>query len=112
MKRTKWKARGPKKVRTLRNGTSRQPRYKVVGTAGEPCSRCGEPTQVREHTEITEKHLAQPFYYSRWFFCTNRQCRTQLIMPSKFIVWGESGPKRDVALERAQEQLRPPPGAL
>jgi hypothetical protein len=32
--------------------------HKVVGMNGDPCPRCGEPTQIREHTEITAKHLA------------------------------------------------------
>jgi hypothetical protein len=34
-------------------------RYKVVGLNGNPCLRCGKPTQIREHTEITAKHLSQ-----------------------------------------------------
>jgi hypothetical protein len=33
--------------------------HKVVGMNGDPCPRCGEPTQIREHTEITAKDLAQ-----------------------------------------------------
>jgi len=49
---------------------------KIVGENGDPCPRCGKPTEIREHREVTEKQLQQPFYYSRWFYCTNRRCRT------------------------------------
>ena len=59
----------------------------VVEGDGDPCPRCGQPTQLREHVEVTAKHLAQPFYYRRWFNCTNRNCRTKLIMPNRYVVW-------------------------
>jgi hypothetical protein len=59
----------------------------VVRESGPPCRRCKQATEVREHGAITEKHLAQPFYYTRWFRCTNRKCKTTLIMPEEFKVW-------------------------
>jgi hypothetical protein len=43
--------------------------------------------QIREHVSITDKHLAQPFYYSRWFNCTNPTCKTTLVMPDRFRVF-------------------------
>lgn len=62
-------------------------KYRVLsGEAGNSCPRCGGRTEVRVHTAITEKHLRQPWYYSRWFYCTNPRCRTTLIMPARYIV--------------------------
>jgi hypothetical protein len=42
---------------------------------------------VREHERIGPKQLARPFYYSRWYCCLNRNCKTKLIMPEEFKVW-------------------------
>jgi hypothetical protein len=60
--------------------------YVVVPVAGIPCPRCGRPTQIREHARIGEKHLKQPYYFSRWFYCRHRDCRTKLIMREQFKV--------------------------
>jgi len=60
--------------------------YKIIPGAGEICPRCKLATQIREHIEVTEKHLRQPFYYQRWFNCTNVKCPTTLIMPERFKV--------------------------
>ena len=62
-------------------------RYVVVPGQGGPCPRCCQPTQIREHSEVTEKHRRQPFYFSRWFHCTNPQCKAQMICPERFKVW-------------------------
>jgi hypothetical protein len=56
-------------------------KYVVVGHDGDPCPRCGRPTQIREHKSIEPRHLQQSFYYTRWFNCTASDCRTTLIMP-------------------------------
>jgi hypothetical protein len=32
------------------------------------------------------KQLRQPFYYTRWFNCTNKACKTTLIMRDEFKV--------------------------
>jgi hypothetical protein len=60
---------------------------KVIGKGGPPCPRCGKATQVRTHRSIRRKQLRQPYYYSRWFKCINKKCRTTLIMPPEYIVW-------------------------
>jgi hypothetical protein len=70
----------------------------VPDEKGDPCPRCGQPTQVREHKAITEKHLAQPFYYTRWFNCTNDDCQTTLIMPEHYKVW------RDVSADSTRDE--------
>jgi hypothetical protein len=62
-------------------------RYVIVPGDGDSCPRCNQPTEIREHDAIREKHLAQPFYYTRWFCCVNQQCRTTLMMPERFKVW-------------------------
>jgi hypothetical protein len=67
--------------------------------SGPPCPRCKQPTEIREHVEVTAKELAKPFYYSRWYRCLNNRCKTRLIMPNEFRVFLE----RDAA---------PTPGAI
>ena len=52
--------------------------YRVIGRDGVPCPRCGQPTEVREHVLITEKHRRQAFYFSRWFCCRNSRCPVTL----------------------------------
>jgi hypothetical protein len=64
----------------------KSPTYKVISLDGDPCPRCKQGTEVREHVELTDKHLRQPFYYSRWFNCNNPGCQTKQIMPSRFKV--------------------------
>lgn len=60
---------------------------KIVPGDGDPCPRCGKPTQIREHHAVTPKQLEQPYYYSRWFNCTNPECKTTLIMPDQYRVY-------------------------
>ena len=63
-------------------------KFRVLeGERGDPCPRCGRDTEVREHTEITDKHLRQPVYYSRWFYCSYPHCKTTLIMPDRYRVF-------------------------
>jgi hypothetical protein len=61
----------------------------IISSGGPPCPRCEQPTQIREHASITAKILAQPFYYSRWFFCTNRKCRATMFTTDEFKVLKE-----------------------
>ena len=80
----------------------------VVGKNGDPCPRCGCRTEIRQHKQIRAKHLRQPFYYSRWYYCVNPGCRTTQIMLEKFKVF-PSVPHNvtDVArrLEALEKQL-------
>jgi hypothetical protein len=64
----------------------RERNMRIISRDGPRCKRCGHPTEVREHVRISERELAQPFYYSRWFKCANKRCATTLIMPAEFIV--------------------------
>jgi hypothetical protein len=61
--------------------------YVVIDGNGEPCPRCGGPTQIREHEQVTARQLRQPYYYSRWYYCVDQHCPTTMIMPEAFKVW-------------------------
>jgi hypothetical protein len=69
--------------------------------------------EVREHASIGPKQLRQPYYYSRWYCCRNKQCRTTLVMPDEFKVWNEPEPApqtdADRHLDAIREQLGEPP---
>jgi hypothetical protein len=86
----------------------------VPGEVGPPCPRCGRRTQVRAHKRVTPKMLAAPWYYSRWFYCTNNKCKTSMIMPDRFRVFPERQPVRtgydeDIAMSVLAEQDGTPP---
>jgi hypothetical protein len=59
---------------------------KIIDGDGDLCPRCKQPTQIREHVQITPKILSQPFYYKRWFVCCDPTCQTNQIMPDRYIV--------------------------
>lgn len=73
-----------------------------VSGVGINCHRCGKPTEIREHAEITEKILSQPFYYCRWYRCTNKECATTLIMHRKHKVQN----KKNIARETKSDKKR------
>src|SRR5262245_6923748 len=89
------------------NSKQRKQNRRIVDGYGDACPRCGRKTQIREHVAITERELAKPFYYSRWFKCLNPHCKTTLIMPEKFRVWNEPQAETDTAkrLDAICEQL-------
>ncbi len=64
----------------------------TIGLDGPACLRCEQLTQIRTHQRILEKHLSQPFYYKRWFYCSNKDCRTKQINPKDpaFIVFADT----------------------
>ena len=53
---------------------------RVVPGEGDPCPRCGVPMQIREYNNSTEQHLHRPYFYTRWFCCMDKSCRTTLVM--------------------------------
>jgi hypothetical protein len=71
----------------------------VVPGDGDPCPRCRQPMRIFEHRQIGRKQRAQPFYYRRWFRCTNEACQTTLVMPECYRVWNCNNEKR-ASLER------------
>src|SRR5262249_8777817 len=88
-----WRAlRGTRRSMGRRKSKWRHERkskqHVIVPGAGDPCPRCGLPTQIREHDALTAKHLErQPFYYSRWFYCGRSECKAKQIMPDRFRVY-------------------------
>lgn len=93
----------------------------VIGRDGPSCPRCSQPTLILEHTSIGPKQTKQPFFYSRWYKCTNTHCRTKLIMPPEFRVFRdeearakfEQRPKltSDIALQ-VLDTMSPQPAEL
>ena len=35
-------------------------------------------------------NFAKPYYYSRWLYCTDRDCKTTTYMQEKFKVWNDN----------------------
>ena len=52
----------------------------VIPGDGDRCPRCGDA--VRELDGIGD----QRFFYTRWFCCMNKQCKTTLVMPERYKV--------------------------
>ncbi len=67
----------------------RRKRYRkkclVIPGDGDPCPRCGEPMQIREYDGVDAKQLGQSFF-TRWFCCLNKACKTTLVMPARYMV--------------------------
>jgi hypothetical protein len=56
----------------------------VVPGVGDPCPRCGEPMQIREYADPKEKQEERAYFYTRWFCCINKTCKTTLVMPARY----------------------------
>jgi hypothetical protein len=61
----------------------------VIPGDGDPCPRCGVP-EIHEHNGIGDEQLRKPFYYKRWFRCTNKSCKTTLVMSERYKVFNSS----------------------
>jgi len=84
----------------------KQKKYRVVGLNGIGCIRCGRPTEIREHTHITDKHLRQPYYFSMWFNCLHKDCPTTIFMVDEYKVWNKNGAANQLRdYEEQQERL-------
>lgn len=76
---------------------SKKKHFVVVPGEGDSCPRCGRSTQIREHDEIREKHLRQPYYFSRWFYCCNPACVVTLHMAERYKVVNQAQRKKEAA---------------
>jgi hypothetical protein len=70
--------------------------YVIIEGDGDPCPRCGEPTQIREHAWLGAKHYAQPYYFTRWFYCVNDACAVSLHMAERYKVHNEHAKAKEV----------------
>lgn len=87
---------------------SKKKKYVVVPGDGIACPRCGRPTEIREHDVIRPKHLAQPHYFSRWFYCNTPKCLTKQIVRDEFKVLNDPTAAADQErLEQVRQQLTP-----
>ena len=57
----------------------------VIPGDGDPCPRCGAPMQIREYDDCERKQMSQQFF-TRWFCCMNKTCKTTLVMPARYKV--------------------------
>jgi hypothetical protein len=93
-----------KKVREFKRGFGGK-QYRVLWN--EPavaCPRCGKATQIREHRQVGEKLLQQPYYYSRWFYCVNKACPTKQIMREEHKVMNVGAAAERCALQGAGQR--------
>jgi hypothetical protein len=65
---------------------SRKNRTKL-GERGPRCPRCGIRMAVFQHAKIGEKQLKQRYYYSKWFRCFNRECKTTIVHQDRFRIY-------------------------
>lgn len=70
--------------------------YEVISPDGTTCPRCGEVAETREHSAITQKQLGQPFYFKRWYNCTNQVCKTAIFMRDDWKVWNLNAAAREM----------------
>jgi hypothetical protein len=42
--------------------------------------------QIREYAGTNEESERRAFFYTRWFCCTDKSCRTTLVMPERYKV--------------------------
>jgi hypothetical protein len=81
--------RARRKARRAGGQRRRQSNRVVLPGAGPACPRCGRPMQIREHRDITAELLRKPYYFSRWYRCMHRDCKTTLVTPDEFKVYNQ-----------------------
>jgi hypothetical protein len=54
---------------------------------GPRCPRCGIHMAVFQHAKIGEKQVKQRYYYSKWFRCFNRKCKTTIVHQDRFRIY-------------------------
>jgi hypothetical protein len=61
--------------------------YRIIeNIENKTCPTCKLKVEAREHAEITNTQLNKPFYFSKWYYCSNSDCRTKLVMDDQFKV--------------------------
>ena len=62
---------------------------KTISLDGPPCKRCGNPMVIVKHPP-SWKPKAGKIYYSFWYKCTTKKCKTSLVMPKEARVRHQS----------------------
>jgi hypothetical protein len=75
-----------RRLRAHVSGKRKRKKCIVIARDGDPCPRCGKPMQIRKYDAIDEQQLRQPSFYTRWFCCMNKACKTTLVMPTRYKV--------------------------
>jgi hypothetical protein len=70
--------------RKLKGKRSRK-KYIVIPGDGDPWPRCGTPMQIREYAAPHDQEC-RPSFYTRWFCCMNKTCKTSLVMPARYKI--------------------------
>jgi hypothetical protein len=65
--------------------------YKVIESDGTVCEKCLELAEVRERCVLREKTTKQPYYFTRWYNCRNKNCRRTLFMKDEYKVENHNG---------------------
>jgi hypothetical protein len=68
------------------NGKRKRKKSIVIPGNGDPCPRCGNSMQIREYAGENEKQVRGASFYTRWFCCMNKNCKTTLVMPARYKV--------------------------
>ena len=55
----------------------------IIPGEGDPCPRCGKPMQIRAYGDVVDEQLRAAFFYTRWFCCMDKTCKTTLVMPER-----------------------------
>ena len=42
--------------------------------------------QIRQYDHVDEKQPRQSLFYTRWFCCMNKTCKTTLVTPERYKV--------------------------
>jgi ABC-type transport system substrate-binding protein len=80
-----------------------------LAATGLPTGKELQPMQIREHDGVGEKQLRKPFYYLRWFYCLNKNCRTTTVMPERHKVMNSRQPSNTPPDNNTPTVMRPDP---
>lgn len=78
-------------------------RKNIIIESEKVCRKCGGIAECRQHSVITDKMLKQPFYYSRWYMCRNRDCVTTMFSFKEDEVQTPKGIRREQFRDEVQQ---------
>jgi hypothetical protein len=66
------------------NGKRRRKKSIIIAGEGDPCPRCGKPMQIRAYADVVYEQLRATSFYTRWFCCMDKTCKTTLVMLARY----------------------------